>query len=161
MLLAKVACTSIALMLLATGPPATHLNPVSPENKEARDIATIPQFLDVKATQQQLSDKGHYRGKVDGVLGLRTRASIRGFQKDENLRVTGQLDVQTASRLGVPAEQRVEIVPDPNISKPSARIKWGQDPRREGRRPRKPNKAINSPTATPTRREELNIHEKD
>ena len=47
--------------------------------------------------QQTLQDKGHYRGEVDGVFGLRTRASIRGFQKAENLTVTVQLDTQTAN----------------------------------------------------------------
>ena len=50
--------------------------------------------------------KRHYSGQVDGVVGLRTRASIRGFQKTENLPVTGQLDAQTAGRLGVEPERR-------------------------------------------------------
>ena len=59
---------------------------------------------DVEKTQQILQDKGHYRGKVDGVFGLRTRASIRAFQKAERLPVTGQLDPQTAGKLGVKPE---------------------------------------------------------
>jgi hypothetical protein len=41
------------------------------------------------------------RGEVDGVFGLRTRASIRG--------VTGQLDAQTAVKLGVRPEGREEV----------------------------------------------------
>jgi peptidoglycan hydrolase-like protein with peptidoglycan-binding domain len=59
--------------------------------------------------QQTLQDKGHYHGKVDGVFGLRTRASIRAYQKAENLPVTGQLDTQTAIKLGVTAEVRDEM----------------------------------------------------
>ena len=58
--------------------------------------------------QETLRDKGHYRGKIDGVFGLRTRASIRGYQKAENLPVTGQLDTPTAGKLGVAPERREE-----------------------------------------------------
>jgi len=46
---------------------------------------------DVKTMQQILRDKGHYRGEVDGVSGLRTWASIRGFQKADNLQSQGSL----------------------------------------------------------------------
>jgi peptidoglycan hydrolase-like protein with peptidoglycan-binding domain len=59
---------------------------------------------DVKKIQQVLRDKGHYRGRVDGDFGLRTRAGIRAFQKAENLRVSGKLDVETAGKLGVQPE---------------------------------------------------------
>jgi peptidoglycan hydrolase-like protein with peptidoglycan-binding domain len=58
----------------------------------------------VKKMQQALVDRGHYRGKVDGVIGLRTRASIRSLQKAQNLPATGRLDSQTASKLGVKPE---------------------------------------------------------
>jgi peptidoglycan hydrolase-like protein with peptidoglycan-binding domain len=54
--------------------------------------------------QETLLIKGHYRGKVDGVFGLRTRASIRAYQKAENLPVTGQVDARTADRLGIRPE---------------------------------------------------------
>jgi peptidoglycan hydrolase-like protein with peptidoglycan-binding domain len=87
--------------------------------------------------QQTLQDRGQYHGKIDGLPGLRTRASIRGFQKAERLPVTGELDVQTASKLGVSPEVHEgtgqEITPD----KPSAGIKWANGSRRTGRRPRK------------------------
>jgi peptidoglycan hydrolase-like protein with peptidoglycan-binding domain len=73
--------------------------------------------------QQTLHDEGHYRGKVDGVFGLRTRASIRAYQKAENLPVTGQLDTPTAGKLGITAEVRDETNYETPQGKPSAGIK--------------------------------------
>src|SRR5579864_2856697 len=35
---------------------------------------------EVKTLQQALRDEGHYRRRVEGVIGLRTRASVRAFQ---------------------------------------------------------------------------------
>lgn len=76
--------------------------------------------------QQTLGGKGHYRGKVDGVFGLRTQASIRGFQKAENQPVTGELDIQTAGKLGVRQEGREKTDYVMTKGKPSAGIKWAK-----------------------------------
>ena len=54
--------------------------------------------------QETLRDKRHYRGKIDGVFGLRTRASIRAYQKAEKLPITGEVDISTAEGLGVRPE---------------------------------------------------------
>lgn len=54
---------------------------------------------DVREAQQTLRDKGHYAGPIDGILGSRTRAALRQYQKDENLPVTGQLDADTARKV--------------------------------------------------------------
>ena len=54
---------------------------------------------DVKEVQQTLRDKGYYPGPIDGILGSRTRAALRQYQKDENLPVTGRLDADTARKL--------------------------------------------------------------
>jgi peptidoglycan hydrolase-like protein with peptidoglycan-binding domain len=59
---------------------------------------------DIKKVQQSLSDKGFYHGHVDGVIGSETRASIREYQKSEDLTVTGRLDEKTAGKLGVGPE---------------------------------------------------------
>ena len=59
---------------------------------------------DIKKVQRSLNDKGFHPGKVDGVLGSRTRAGIREYQKAENLPVTGRLDAETAGKLGVGPE---------------------------------------------------------
>jgi peptidoglycan hydrolase-like protein with peptidoglycan-binding domain len=75
---------------------------------------------------QQLPDKGHHPRKVDGVFGLRTRASIRAYQEAENLPITGQLDTQTAGKLGVRPVGREETGHETTTGKPSAGIKWAK-----------------------------------
>jgi peptidoglycan hydrolase-like protein with peptidoglycan-binding domain len=59
---------------------------------------------DIEKVQKSLNDKGFHPGKVDGVLGSRTRAGIREYQKSEELPVTGRLDAETAGKLGVGPE---------------------------------------------------------
>jgi len=59
---------------------------------------------DIKQAQKSLNDKGFDAGPADGVMGSRTRAGIRQFQKSENLPVTGRLDAETAGKLGVGPE---------------------------------------------------------
>ena len=93
--------TGIVFAVLTTGMLALSLTCL-PAGSELRKEAPAPlQTNDVKKLQQALQDRGHYRGKIDGVLGLHTRASIREFQKAENLPVTGQINLQTAGKLGV------------------------------------------------------------
>jgi len=88
---------------------------------------------DVKKIQEALQDNGQYGAKVDGVLGLRTRASIREFQRAENLPVTGQLDTETAGKLGVRPEGREETGYVATQGKPSAGIKWDEGSRRRSK----------------------------
>jgi lipid-binding SYLF domain-containing protein len=71
------------------------------ENRSAMDRGEIKQM------QESLNDKGFDVGPADGVMGRRTRAGIRAFQKAENLPVTGRLDAATAAKLGVGAESLV------------------------------------------------------
>lgn len=87
------------------------------------DLPTGGDRNDVKTMQQALRDKGRYSGPVDGVLGLRTRAGIRGYQKAKSLPITGQLDTQTANKLGVRPEGREEAGYEAAKSKPSAGTK--------------------------------------
>jgi peptidoglycan hydrolase-like protein with peptidoglycan-binding domain len=100
----KIGWAGIAFTLLTTGMLAQDF-PRSPagsdSNKEG--VATVHQN-EIKKMQENLRNKGHHRGEVDGVFGLRTRASIRAYQKAENLPITGQLDTRTADGLGVRPE---------------------------------------------------------
>lgn len=56
----------------------------------------------VRAAQTLLQQQGYYQGTVDGVIGSQTAAAIRRYQVAEKLRVTGQLNPQTARSLGLP-----------------------------------------------------------
>ena len=82
--------------VLAIGMWGLSLAPVaSAGNLNNEDIANV---------QKSLIDKGYNPGNVDGILGPRTRAGIREYQKSEKLPVTGRLDAETAGKLGVGPE---------------------------------------------------------
>lgn len=82
--------------LVAIGMLGLHLTPLA----SGADLSKE----DVKKVQQSLTDKGFHPGAVDGVMGPRTRAGIREYQKAENLPVTGRLDGETAGKLEVGPE---------------------------------------------------------
>jgi peptidoglycan hydrolase-like protein with peptidoglycan-binding domain len=54
---------------------------------------------DVRQAQMALKEKGHDPGPIDGIMGPRTSAAVRDFQKAENLKDTGRLDADTKARL--------------------------------------------------------------
>ena len=55
----------------------------------------------VREVQQALKDKGNDPGAIDGKLGPKTKAAIRDFQKANDLKVTGRIESETRSKLGV------------------------------------------------------------
>jgi len=136
----KAASAGIILLLLATwsGPRPTKVVPGPNLNKEEPAVGLRTDTLKM---QETLRDKGHYRGKIDGVFGLRTRASIRAFQKAEGQPTTGQLDIQTASKLGVTPEGRGKTGYETTQDKPSAGIR---SVRRLRRTSKIPPKAVSS-----------------
>ncbi len=126
-LASKAAWAGIVFIgLLATGISGPRPPPLASGANLSKEVPTVGHRNDVKKMQQTLREKGHYRGKVDGVFGLRTRASIRGLQKAENLPVTGQLDTQTAGKLGVRPQGRAETNYETTKGKPSAGKKWAR-----------------------------------
>jgi len=70
-------------------------------SKGSKDKATV------KEIQQALKDKGYYltyQGhylKVDGKFNSCTFRSVKEFQKDKGLKVTGKVDEKTAHKLGI------------------------------------------------------------
>ncbi len=144
-LASNAACAVIVFLLLTSG--ISQLRPTPPTSgaNVRKGMPAVEQREDVKKIQEALQNNGQYGAKVDGVFGLRTRASIRGFQKAENLPITGELDHETAAKLGVEPEGREDAAYEVVRDKPSAGIKWGGGLRRTSKTPRK---AIDIPTGT-------------
>ena len=108
LLASKAALPAIVFILLSAGVSRPRPMPAASGPNLNKEEPAVWSQNEVGKMQDTLHDKGHYRGKVDGVFGLRTRASIREFQKAENLPVTGQLDSRTAGKLGISLELRGE-----------------------------------------------------
>jgi peptidoglycan hydrolase-like protein with peptidoglycan-binding domain len=115
---------------------------VSAFNKEGVPVFVIKN--EIKKVQETLHGGGYYEGEVDGVIGLRTRASLCAYQKAENLPTSGQIDTLTAARLGVRPESTWGnsksdgrqvghssdiVVGDFKGGKPSAGIRWAEGSR--------------------------------
>lgn len=84
-----------------TGPRlGGRLLPASP----GRQQTAVLHKDDIKKVQETLRDKGYYSGPIDGIMGPRSRAALRQYQKSENLPVTGHFDTKTADKLGVGPE---------------------------------------------------------
>jgi hypothetical protein len=147
----KVVCAGIVVLLLLTmGISAARPKPVTSRPDLRHEVPpSVADTTDIHKMQQILEDAGRYRGQVDGVLGLRTRASIRGFQKVEKLPITGELDVQTASKLGVRPEVREAAGYQPPLEKPSAGVKSSDRSRRPSNTRRMPVKKL-APTVPPS-----------
>jgi peptidoglycan hydrolase-like protein with peptidoglycan-binding domain len=146
----KAACAGIAFILLTMGASEPRPTTLGSGPNLSKEESAVAHPSDVIKMQQTLQNKGHYRGKVDGVFGLRSRASIRAYQKAENLPVTGQLDTLTAGKLGVRSEGREEAGYEEagyevTQGKPSAGIKWAKGSRRASKTLRNAVKTIATP----------------
>jgi peptidoglycan hydrolase-like protein with peptidoglycan-binding domain len=110
--------TGIVLALLTTGTLVLSLTALASGSDLRKEAPAPVQTNDVTRIQKALQDRGYYHEKIDGVMGLHTRASIREFQRAEELPVTGETDLHTAKRLGVAGQSivgnRVQIGPQKN-----------------------------------------------
>jgi peptidoglycan hydrolase-like protein with peptidoglycan-binding domain len=104
-LASKIGLAGIAFALLTPG-MLVHdsLRSTAGIDSNKNDVPAFVMKNEIKKMQGTLRDKGHYQGRIDGVLGLRTRAGIRAYQQAEHLTVNGQVDVRTANRLGIRPE---------------------------------------------------------
>ena len=104
LLTGKIVWSGIVFLLVPTGFSGPRAAAPRAASNLIQEAPTLHRQNDAKSAQQALHDRGHYSGKIDGAFGLRTRASIRAYQKAENLPITGQVDAQTAAGLGVRPE---------------------------------------------------------
>jgi peptidoglycan hydrolase-like protein with peptidoglycan-binding domain len=105
MFLASKVGAGIVFTLLTTGALVQGFPRSAAESDS--NIEGVPAFIiksEIRKMQETLRSKGHYSGMIDGVFGLQTRASIRKYQKAQNLPITGQVDTRTAAGLGVRPE---------------------------------------------------------
>jgi len=58
-----------------------------------------------KKLQQSLKDKGYDVGNVDGLIGPRTQAALKQFQRDEGLEASGEIDTKTLSALDIDSSE--------------------------------------------------------
>ena len=70
-------------------PPTPRLQPEAPPPAPAAEKPVPAQTL-VADLQKALSDRGLYRGNIDGISGSRTRAAISAYEESQGLPVTGQ-----------------------------------------------------------------------
>src|ERR1017187_7973121 len=110
----KIGWAGIAFALLTTGMLRQGF-PRSPAGSDSnkQEVSVFVIKNEIKKVQETLRGKGYYGGKVDGVFGLRTRASIRVYQKAQSLPITGQVDTRTAAALGVRPESNWDNSPSP------------------------------------------------
>jgi peptidoglycan hydrolase-like protein with peptidoglycan-binding domain len=141
----KVAWAGIVFMLLTTRVSGPRAVPLASEANLGKNAPAVWHQNEIKKVQETLRARGHYRGQVDGVFGLRTRASIRAYQKAENLPITGQVDAGTAAKLGVRPEGGEEAGYQTAKGKPSAYIEWAKGSRRTNRTLRKTVKTVTAP----------------
>ena len=87
---------------------SSTVNRPEPENgpdADRTDPAPVDQPLSspemVRRAQLALKDQGYYEGEADGVMNARTSGALRSYQREHNLQVTGDLDPQTAAKLGI------------------------------------------------------------
>jgi peptidoglycan hydrolase-like protein with peptidoglycan-binding domain len=158
-LVSKIEWAGIVLTLLTTGLVQGFPRSAAASDSHQPAVGAFVMKNEITKMQEALRDKGHYRGKIDGVFGLRTRASIRTYQKAENLPITGQVDTRTADGLGVRPESTWDnsqtgrevghgsdrIRSEIERGKPSANINWTNGSRRTSKTLRKPVKTVAAP----------------
>lgn len=76
-------------------PPQTVTVHHYPQSEQAPPNGTLAK------AQSKLAGLGYYKGTVDGNYGPQTAQAVQQFQADNNLPVSGRLDLKTLSSLGI------------------------------------------------------------
>jgi lipid-binding SYLF domain-containing protein/peptidoglycan hydrolase-like protein with peptidoglycan-binding domain len=70
-------------------------------NKQTTTTKSGASKDEIRNAQQALKDKGMYTGPMDGAMSADTQKALRDYQQKNNLKVTGTLNRETMSSLGV------------------------------------------------------------
>ncbi len=99
--LRNVLAGALVLALALPGRAAEEKKAAPAKEEKVEKKAPAKGTEEIKKVQEALKAKGHDPGPIDGVMGPKTRAALKAFQKASALKETGELDVQTAEKLGV------------------------------------------------------------
>ncbi|HEU4340573.1 MAG TPA: peptidoglycan-binding domain-containing protein [Candidatus Binatia bacterium] len=74
-----------------------------PKREQPSSLGSTPTATshEIKRAEQALNVQGFNPGRIDGKIDGETKEALREFQKRNNLDVTGDLDKETAEKLGV------------------------------------------------------------
>lgn len=89
--------------------PAVAQQQWGQQQSQVPNRAVEPQFL--AEIQQGLQQQGYYRGQVDGIYGPLTHEAISGWQRDQGLLPTGQLNSRTVASMMDPGRQQAAAQP--------------------------------------------------
>lgn len=88
--------TALAAATLLIALTATHVFAQSGAAPAARPQGDRAQ---VERAQKALKDAGHDPGTIDGVMGAKTTAALKAYQRQQGLDASGQLDDATLAKL--------------------------------------------------------------
>jgi peptidoglycan hydrolase-like protein with peptidoglycan-binding domain len=91
---ASVIALGAGLTFAGTGPAEAWSH-----HSAAHSRATHVSRAEIRDIQQKLQADNFYHGKIDGMMGPRTRRALAEYQKQNGLRVTANLDRQTRDSL--------------------------------------------------------------
>jgi hyperosmotically inducible protein len=90
---------------LARGVPGVRLvkNELTyePAMQDRSAVTTTGWHAQTMATQHALKEKGFDPGPMDGIVGPRTVSALKEYQKSEKLTITGRIDRETVTKLGI------------------------------------------------------------
>ncbi len=70
---------------------------------------------EVRTLQEFLSNQGYDLGIVDGIFGLKTRSSLKSFQKDNGLQITGNINIESKDFINEKLSQKEEEIVEEEI----------------------------------------------
>lgn len=95
-----------ALGLVQAGWAADQTKEAPAKMEKAEEHARVRKGSEeIRKVQEALKAKGEDPGSIDGIMGKKTKAALKKFQEQNNLKATAMLDEQTAEKLGVKTAQ--------------------------------------------------------